>query len=354
MPAGTESSEPSRPVRNEAGRVVFTVRRLPPNAFGFVMASGIVSLALHLNGWDLASVLLAGIAVGGLIVLALLYVWRFISFRNEFLRDAADPRRAFGYLTIVAGLNVVGVLLYSPHAPQVTIILAVISVPIWLVLNYGIPAALMLREHESPVAASVDGSWFLWVVATQSLADVAAVLGAGHDSRALAAIAVGLWGIGIFLYVMLSTLVTLRLLSARSEATTLSPNYWIFMGATAITVLAGSHIMVLSADLPVMVVVGQVVGGLTYLLWAFGLWWVPLLVIFGVWRHLVRRQPLRYESGLWSIVFPLGMYSAASLYYGDVAELSIVHSIGTVGTWVAAAAWLIVAALMGAAAFRRA
>ena len=117
----------------------------------------------------------------------------------------------------------------------------------------------------------------------------------------------------MLLYLMLATLVTLRLLTTPTDPHTFRPSYWIYMGATAITVLAGSRILVLSADLPIVAATSAFVSGFTYVLWAFGAWWIPLLVLFGVWRYAVRREPMRYESELWSIVFPLGMYAVASI-----------------------------------------
>jgi hypothetical protein len=32
-----------------------------------------------------------------------------------------------------------------------------------------------------------------------------------------------------------------------------------------------------------------------------------MLIELAVWRHLIRRVPLPYDPGLWSMVFPLGM-----------------------------------------------
>lgn len=153
-------------------------------------------------------------------------------------------------------------------------------------------------------------------------------------------------------YIILATLVTLRLLTVRSEPLTLGASYWIYMGATAITVLAGSRILVLSPDLPIMETASGIVSGLTFVLWAFGVWWVPLLVIFGIWRHAVRRVRLRYESELWSIVFPLGMYSVASIHFGAETELPLVVTMGEVGAWIAGAAWLAVAVAMAASLLR--
>src|SRR5690554_1555355 len=310
------------------------------------MATGIVSTAFQVVGWELVSGILLAIAIGGLVALTGMTVWRLFAHPRQMVADAANPGRAFGYFSAVAALNVVGVRLYDPDAPAATIGLAIVSVPLWLLLTYGVPGALILRTNDRSVASEVNGSWFLWVVGTQSLATASAAIAPLWHNQALAAIAVALWGIGVMLYLILATLVTLRLLTVRSEPRTLGASYWIYMGATAITVLAGSRILVLPAEAPIVAATSEIVSGLTFVLWAFGVWWVPLLVIFGIWRHAVRRVPLRYEAELWSIVFPLGMYAVASIHYGTEVGLPLVVSMGEVGAWVAGAAWLVVAASM--------
>lgn len=327
-------------------RLAGAVRTLPPGSFSFVMATGIVSTAFLLVGWTVASFALLAIALGGLLLLTVASGWRLAAYREEMVADAVNPAKAFGYFTIVAGINVVGVRLFTPEAPLATIVLAIVSVPLWLLLTYGVPAALMLRRSDASAASEVNGSWFLWVVGTQSLATAAAAIAPLSGNQALAAIAVALWGVGVMLYLILATLVTLRLLTVRTEPLTLGASYWIYMGATAITVLAGSRILVLPEELPIMATTTGIVSGLTFVLWAFGVWWVPLLVIFGVWRHAVRRVPLRYESELWSIVFPLGMYSVASIHFGTETDLPLVVAMGEVGVWISGAAWLAVAGAM--------
>jgi tellurite resistance protein TehA-like permease len=269
-----------------------------------------------------------------------------LAHRDAVVQDALEPARAFGFFTVVAALNVVGVAFYDPDAPGVTIILGLVSVPLWLLLSYGIPGSLILRSRKKPVSAQVNGSWFLWVVGTQSVATAAAAICTDFPSPALADAAVALWGIGVLLYLMLATLVTLRLLTTPTDPHTLGPSYWIYMGATAITVLAGSQVLALSDELPVTVVTSGFVSGFTYVLWAFGVWWIPLLVLFGVWRHGLRREPVRYESELWSIVFPLGMYAVASIHFGGQVHLPVLVGIGEVGAWIAGLAWLIVTAAM--------
>ena len=37
------------------------------------------------------------------------------------------------------------------------------------------------------------------------------------------------------------------------------------------------------------------------MLWAFGTWWIPLLLAFGPWRHVIHREPLGFAA--WPAVF---------------------------------------------------
>ncbi len=139
---------------------------------------------------------------------------------------------------------------------------------------------------------------------------------------------------------------TLRLPTLPNRPENLSPTYWIFMGATAITVLAGAKVLSMRADLPVVVRTAVFVAGAGYVPWALGMWWIPLLVVFGIWRHGLRRYPVRYETGLWAIFFPLGMMSAASIAFGRGESTALMVGVGKVGVWVAAAAWAGTAMLM--------
>ena len=54
------------------------------------------------------------------------------------------------------------------------------------------------------------------------------------------------------------------------------------------------------------------VDGVTRIVWAWATFWVPLLLMFEIWKYAVRRVSPAYTPMLWSAVFPLGMYSVAS------------------------------------------
>ncbi len=137
-----------------------------------------------------------------------------------------------------------------------------------------------------------------------------------------------------------------RLLLVPTERQDLSPTYWINMGATAISVFAGASILGLP-DVPGLVhQVGPTVAGVSFMLWAFGTWWFPLLVVLTVWRVVGRAGLRRYDPALWSIVFPLGMYSVASMALGRALHSAALITVGTDESWLALAGWGLTLGLM--------
>jgi tellurite resistance protein TehA-like permease len=142
--------------------------------------------------------------------------------------------------------------------------------------------------------------------------------------------------------VLLVSLIVHRLTVPATPAA-LGPPYWILMGATAITVLAGERIVALPAAIPVVRATEDFVRGSCFALWAFGTWWIPLLIVFGLWQHITHHGHLAYAPALWSAVFPLGMYSVAALLYGKTAHLDFMQPIAQFMLWVSVAAWILVA-----------
>jgi tellurite resistance protein TehA-like permease len=326
-------------------RTATAIRDLHPGYFAFVMATSIISTGTFLLGPSWLSRALLAAASIGLVVLSAALVLRLAMFRSRVAADIQAPERVFGFFTIVAGIDVLGTRLGVAGHPLATSILAGLAAVIWLVLTYGVPASLLLARERDSVLGGVNGSWLLWVVGTQSLSVAASALVPVWPSQAalLTPAAVGLWGIGLVLYLLLVSLILLRWLTVVMTPETLGPPYWILMGATAITVLAGARILGLPATLPVSRATAGFVEGFSFTLWAFGTWWIPLLIVLGLWRHVRRHWPLSYEPTLWSVVFPLGMYSVATLSFGKVAHLSFMEPLSRFMLWAAVAAWVVVA-----------
>ena len=320
------------------------IRTLNPGYFALVMATGIVSTAVAADGAAALSAAMLVVAIICYLVLIACYIWRFASYRPEFLADATGPRTAFSLFTFTAGSDVLGARLAGGGYYTATAVLLVVAGTAWLLLTYGVPLALITGHGTGSALAGINGTWFLWVVGTQSLAVALASLQPPLASP-LAALALLLWAVGVMLYLIIATLALAGLLHFRVQAAALTPAYWVFMGATAISVLAGAKLLGLPGG-PLLAAVHPVVAGVSVILWAFGTWLIPLLVGLGVWRHLVRRVPLRYDPGLWSMVFPLGMYCVASEALGKALHVNWLVTVGHDGTWVAFAAWAALFAAM--------
>ena len=327
------------------GRAATAIRDLHPGYFAFVMATGIISTGTYLLGPSWLSRTLLAAASIGLVVLGAALLARVAIFRSSVAADIQAPDRVFGFFTITAGADVLGVRLAAAGHPLATAILAGLAAVVWLALTYGVPASLLLTRARDSVLGGVNGTWLLWVVATQSLSLTASTLVPAWPSQSgLLAAATGLWSVGLVLYLLLVSLILLRWLTVAMTPATLGPPYWILMGATAITVLAGARILNLPAALPAVRATARFVEGFSFALWAFGTWWIPLLVILGFWRHVRHHWPLTYEPTLWSVVFPLGMYSVATLTFGKAAHLAFTEPLARFMLWVAVAAWALVAA----------
>jgi tellurite resistance protein TehA-like permease len=326
-------------------RTAMAIRDLYPGYFAFVMATGIISTGTFLLGPSWLSKGLLVVASIGFVVLSTALVVRLAVFRSSVAADIQAPERVFGFFTIVAGIDVLGVRLGAAGHPLTTAILAGVAAVVWLALTYGVPASLLLARERDSVLGGVNGTWLLWVVGTQSLSVTASALVPVWPSQSglLAPAAVGLWSVGLVLYLLLVSLILLRWLTVAMTPATLGPPYWILMGATAITVLAGARILSLPAALPVTRATAGFIEGFSFTLWAFGTWWIPLLIVLGLWRHVRRHWPLTYEPALWSVVFPLGMYSVATLSFGKVAHLRFMEPLSRFMLWVAVAAWVVVA-----------
>jgi len=317
------------------------------------MATGIVSTAAQLFDLQAFSMLLLVVGTAGYAVLIALHVGRMLTCAAAVREDATTPGTAFGFFTFVAASDVLAVRYASAGDHGVAAALGLVGLLSWLLLTYTIPVGLMLGSSDRPLGPSVNASWLVWVVATQSVSTAASVLSsAGPDRALLGFVAAMFWGIGSILYLILITIVTARMLLSAMTADEMTPPYWINMGATAITVLAG--VRLLAMPLP-----GQlqdllpVITAVSFVFWAFGSFWIPCLLIFGLWRYGRGGRPLTYEPALWSIVFPLGMYATATDLFGKVARLPWLPPLAWAVSWVAYAAWAVVFAYMAYALLAR-
>lgn len=327
----------------EAPTIRGAVEGLSPGYFALVMGTGILSVGLHAVGLEAPSLLLLFIAAFAYVVLWILYIWRAVSYREAMLRDLRGPEMAFAYFTVVAGTDVLAVRLIQAGQIGIALPLVSFAAVLWFVFGYVLPWQVLMTRDGKPILARTNGTWFIWAVASQSLAigmaQIQPYLGAG--GRWAGILAVLSWSVGVALYAGVAILVLLRIIHFGITPREFEPPYWVAMGAMAIAVVAGTSIVGMEST-PMVDATRALIAGTVAVFWSFCMWLIPMLIGAGVWRHVVHRVPLAYVPTLWSLVFPLGMFAVASINLGRVDHLPVVEGIGDVALVVAAAVWALV------------
>ena len=324
------------------GRLAEAVASLFPGYFALVMATGIVSIAGHLLGWPRLARALLDVNLPAYATLVVLTAARLVLYPRRLAADFADHARGSGYFTTVAGTGVLGsqCLLVAGWRLTAEALFAT-ALALWAVVMYSFFTAVIVREVKPTLEEGINGAWLLATVATQSVALLALALRDpfGWPEEAVAFGALVFFLIGCMLYLAIITLIFYRFTFLPLATAALTPPYWISMGAVAITTLAGSTLLLARERSPLLLELGPFLKGFTLFFWATGTWWIPLLVLLGVWRHVVRRHPLAYDPQYWGMVFPLGMYAAATRRLSEALPYAPLASIASVFFVVAVAAW---------------
>lgn len=319
------------------------LERLSPGYFALVMGTGIVSVGLHLTGFDVLSAILLWIAAVSYAVLWVLYIWRAMTHRAAMLHNLRGPEMAFAYFTVVAGTNVLAVRLTQEGLIGIAMPLFFFAAVLWFIFGYVLPWQVFMTRDGKPILARTNGTWFIWAVASQSLAiGMAQVQPHFKEGAAwVGLLAVLSWSVGVALYAGVAMLVLLRIIHYGITPKEFEPPYWVVMGAMAIAVVAGTSIIDMQST-PMVDATRSLIAGTVVVFWSFCVWLIPMLIGAGVWRHLIHKIPLTYVPTMWSIVFPVGMFAVASIRLGRADALPLVEIIGDGALVAAVLVWALV------------
>ena len=319
-----------------------------PGYFTLTMATGIISLGMGLLHMpSLASVMYA-ITMLSWAVLFVIYMARLVLFPGTVAADVLNPRQTFNFFSFVAGTSVAGLLLHYHGHDNLAILCWAIAFVAWLALLY-FSFGVLTPVHGERNLKIVDGGWLICIVGTQSLV----LLGLqifpllGDFGPAMMLLILTLWGLGLILYGIFVTLFCYRIFFNEMELEDYTPQMWVIMGAAAISTNASSAIEMAEPNLSILYEIHPVIESVALITWAWATWWIPLLLLISYWKHITHRIPIRYDPRQWSIVFPLGMYTVASIQLSLAVEIDPLHWISHIMIWVALGVWgLLIAALL--------
>jgi len=306
-----------RPAPGALARILAAV---PPASGAVVMGTGIVSVALALDGHETLSRILLVLALAAWLALAVLLGARAARDHRRFRRDVRSPAA----LTAVAGTAVLGTRLALLGADWAAGALLVIALAIWVGL---LPQ--VLRHWQVPTV----GVSFMLTVSTESLAVLAAALALGEYSRWLLAVSLVPFCLGLAFYLLvLSHFDRRQLLVAHGD-------HWVTGGALAISTVAAGQITSATEGLDILGSIHGLLKGVSLALWVLTMLWLPILLVAEALR-----PRLRYDVRRWSTVFPVGMYAACSFVVGAVTSTPAIGDFARVWVWVALAVWAVVSA----------
>ncbi|HEY6451349.1 MAG TPA: tellurite resistance/C4-dicarboxylate transporter family protein [Steroidobacteraceae bacterium] len=319
-----------------------------PGYFALVMGTGIVAVAARLLHYETLSWPLFAIALLAYPLLWLLLLARIARFPRAIIADFVSHERGPTFLTIVAANGVLGSQ-FDAFDTFTGLLPALFwfSLGLWTVLVYGFLSSVTVSMVKPDLEHGLNGAWLLLVVATESLSVLSSLLALRTGAMApLVFASLAFYLLGLMLYVLLATLIFFRWVFRPMHPAEMGAPWWINMGAAAIATLAGTQLMALSDAGGSESLLLRFVEPFTLLLWATSTFWIPLLVILFIWKEM-QRGPHGYDPGLWSAVFPLGMYVVATHNFATVARVPFLDSIPQALFWVALLAWVLTFIGMG-------
>jgi len=336
-----------------AGWVAREIDVLAPGSFALVMATGIISNAFYFQGPRALSdgLFAANLAAYGWLLAATLL--RAARVPRALWADLINPRQVFAFFTLVAATDVLGVGILLRGVNGVATAMWLAALVLWLVLIY-LSFGVLIFRNTAHAADIVLGGWLIAIVGTESLVILGTFLAGSFGAAAplIFVLAHMLWGLGLALYGVYITLFAQRIFFFDFEPDDITPLLWVVMGAAAISTNAGTTLIANDSQLAFLRSMRGFIDGVTLIAWAWATWWIPLLLLLGIWKHGVRGVPIRYSATLWGLVFPLGMYALASMRLSLVADVPALRMMSVVMAWIALASWAATAVGLGLSSWR--
>ena len=339
------------------------VRQFTPNWFAVTMGTGILGLALAQLGslhvafhrlgegiWILATLLF--------ILSCGLYAARWILFTGEAKRIFSHSvvSMYLGCIPMALATVINGILVFAvPHVGDAAVALAKtlwwIDAGLAVAVGITIPFLMFTRQIHS--VEQMTAIWLLPVVACEVAASSAGLL-APHiadPQAALTVLAAGyvLWALSVPIAMSILVVLLLRMAVHKLPPAAMAASSWlaigpIGMGALGLMLLGEGAPAIFAANGPeTLVAAGPIAQGLGLiggmLFWGYGLWWLAIALLVTL-RYL--RDGLPFNLGWWAYVFPLGVYTLATLELATLLPIPALHAFAILLVALLAVIWLIV------------
>ena len=335
------------------------VRQVAPNWFAATMGTGAVSLILG-HFVDLPFLYQVGQTLW-LVNIALfalfsgLYCAQWIAHVEQARTIADHPVMSLALGTIPMGLATIGngfVLfgpgLLGPVAIEIAQGLWWFVCVLSLACGLGVPFLMFTRQSHSH--EQMTGMWLLPVVAAE-VAAVSGILLAAHlpltDQAGVLLVSLVLWACSVPLALGLVVVLVVRMILHKLPPANVAPTCWLALGPIGTGALG---MALFSQIAPAALATGDLaplapaIAGasllLATLLWGYGLWWVGLAGLITA-RYFT--APVPFNLGWWGYVFPLGVFTLATLALGEIWTSGTLQVLGLGLVGVLCLIWLTVA-----------
>ena len=331
-----------------------------PGWFGAVMGTAIVGVAASMNPGGtaafqplarVAGIVFAILAFALAVGLGIPYVWRWVRHPDAAWRDLQHPILGGLYGTFPGGLIVLAVTTASigPALLPADVVFALgaglTAVGVVLAFAISVVFAYILFITPGVNVENANGGWFIPPVVNIIIPMGLLPLLPRADpetARLILVVSYAAWGIGVFLFLMVASLLYDRLVYHPLPAAPHAPSLWIGLGPIGVGGLA--LIRMAQSGAPLWGEMANAVNALSSIgalaLWGFGVWWLAGAIL--LLRKYVRTSGLPFGIGWWAFTFPLGAYTVATLTLARVLKVCALEGVGVLLFLLLAGFWLVV------------